>query len=349
MNITFLIGNGFDLNCGLKSSYHDIYLEYIKQPSSSDVIAKFKKDLWDKIDNWGDFEVAMADYMKNFKTENDFLECLRDFVAYLEKYLTDEEKQYTDISSDRIRSVIIKELNKSLTEFHKGVTHDLDRLHVQDANIFAVVFNYTKVFDTFQGLESSTNTPVKIKDVIHIHGRLNDDVIMGMDNASQIKDLQFSLSMKGRRAFIKSVMNQYYDTIRLNNAIKYISNSDVICVFGMSLGESDLRWRNLIIDTLVKKDNAHLFLYDHKCSCLSSMGAEHRIDVEEERKKEKLNAWHIKENDMSLVFDKVHIPCCKNIFNFSDVITKEKLMIIAEERALKEKAPRFVYPTNLNR
>lgn len=349
MNVTFLIGNGFDLNCGLKSSYHDIYLEYIKQPSSSDVIANFKKDLWDKIDNWGDFEVAMAGYMKSFKTEKEFLECLRDFVAYLEKHLTDEEKQYTDIRSDRIKSVVIEEMNRSLTEFHKGVTHDLDRLLVKDADIYAIVFNYTKVFDTFQGLKSSTDTPVTIKDTIHIHGNLNDDVIMGMDNASQITDLQFVLSMKGRRAFIKSVMNQYFDKTRLTNAIKYISDSDIICVFGMSLSESDLRWRNLIIETLVKKDNAHLFLYDYKCSCLSSMGAEHRIDVEEDRKIEILNSWNIEEKDMSIVFDKVHIPCCKNIFNFSDVITKEKLMIIAEERARKEKAPRFVYPTNLNR
>lgn len=33
MNITFLIGNGFDLNCGLKSKYSDVYDQYCSTQS----------------------------------------------------------------------------------------------------------------------------------------------------------------------------------------------------------------------------------------------------------------------------------------------------------------------------
>lgn len=29
MNVTFLIGNGFDINLGLKTSYKDFYEQYI--------------------------------------------------------------------------------------------------------------------------------------------------------------------------------------------------------------------------------------------------------------------------------------------------------------------------------
>ena len=35
MDITFLLGNGLDLNCGCKSSYKDIYDYYTHQPSDN--------------------------------------------------------------------------------------------------------------------------------------------------------------------------------------------------------------------------------------------------------------------------------------------------------------------------
>ena len=45
-NVLFLIGNGFDLNCGLKSRYIDAYNYYCSKTSNnSEVIKKFKKEL----------------------------------------------------------------------------------------------------------------------------------------------------------------------------------------------------------------------------------------------------------------------------------------------------------------
>ena len=34
MRITFLIGNGFDISCGIRSSYGDFYKWYCKQDKS---------------------------------------------------------------------------------------------------------------------------------------------------------------------------------------------------------------------------------------------------------------------------------------------------------------------------
>ena len=38
MGVTFLIGNGFDLNLGMKTRYTDMYDSYIKSESKSTVI-----------------------------------------------------------------------------------------------------------------------------------------------------------------------------------------------------------------------------------------------------------------------------------------------------------------------
>ena len=46
MNITYLIGNGFDVNIGLKSSYADFYKSYVNNhpDNEPDVVTRFNLD-----------------------------------------------------------------------------------------------------------------------------------------------------------------------------------------------------------------------------------------------------------------------------------------------------------------
>ena len=346
MSVTFLIGNGFDLNCGLKTSYNDIYREYIKQPSASEIISRFKDDLWRDIENWGDFETAMAGYMNHFSSEDEFLECIRDFVSFTEKHLSEQET-IIDLTDNRIENAARDEMLRSFKCFYKGITHTLDRLINGTYSLNAIVYNYTSVFDKLF-LLCQNDFPYS-QNIVHIHGKLNDDMIMGMDNIDQIKLQKYTLSRRGRRAFIKSEFNEQYDPYRMNKAEKMISESNIICVYGMSLGDSDLRWRNLLLKKLEEDKGFHLFLYQFDCSKLGMMRAEQRLCCEEDKKSLILKSWGIEDVEAEKYFENIHIPCCKNIFNVGQVIAEEKLRIIAEERVRKEKAPRLVMPTNLNR
>ena len=336
MNVTFLIGNGFDLNCGLKSSYGDIYKEYVKQPSSSDVIAKYKKDLWKDIENWGDFEVAMASYMKNFSSEQEFLECLRDFIGFTESFLSKQENGFFDIIDKNIVDAAREEMIRSFKEFHVGITHTLDRLVTSIYPINAIVFNYTDIFDKL--LSICQNDIPYAHHIVHIHGKLNDDVTMGMDNIDQIKTDKYKLTRRGRRAFIKSEFNEQYDPNRVSRAERYIKDSNIICVFGMSLGESDLRWRKQIIEWLETKADANLFLYQYHCSTLPQMRAEQRLDRDDREKEAILKSWGISEESYESYYDRIHIPCCKNIFNIKDAIEKETIRL-EKIRERNEKRP----------
>ena len=95
MNITFLIGNGFDLNCGLKSSYNDMYDGYCEEEETdSKAIKKFKNLINKNLENWSNFEWTMAEMINEFETENDFIECLTDFEKYLNNYLAKEEANF---------------------------------------------------------------------------------------------------------------------------------------------------------------------------------------------------------------------------------------------------------------
>lgn len=58
MNITFLVGNGFDLNLGLRTSYETFYKYYIKK-EPHDLIAKFIKDDYRL---WADLELGLGEF-----------------------------------------------------------------------------------------------------------------------------------------------------------------------------------------------------------------------------------------------------------------------------------------------
>ena len=60
MGTLFLIGNGFDINCGMHTRYTDVYKGYVEERSTSENLRKFKRTISANIENWGDFEMAMS-------------------------------------------------------------------------------------------------------------------------------------------------------------------------------------------------------------------------------------------------------------------------------------------------
>ena len=42
----FLIGNGFDLNCGMNTRFSDVYKEYVNSDSKSPIIESFKREIF---------------------------------------------------------------------------------------------------------------------------------------------------------------------------------------------------------------------------------------------------------------------------------------------------------------
>lgn len=99
--ITFLIGNGFDVNLGLKTRYTDFYDEFIRsvdEPGVSDCVKQFAKKIEGNYDTWNDFESAFG---KNIEgTPADVKEILYHFNSKFSRYLEKQESfcQYDDSS-----------------------------------------------------------------------------------------------------------------------------------------------------------------------------------------------------------------------------------------------------------
>lgn len=173
MSTLFLIGNGFDLSCGMKTRYADVYNSYCKlQDSDSEVIKQFKQDISSSYENWSDFEEGMAEYAKTLDSEEVFVECIKDFRNFLQKYLKQEENKFNEyvVANEELQPLLIKEMRKSLSEYYIGITPRVTKI-VNNINkrygnrIDCISFNYTSVFDNMMSMAFDTDN------TFHIHCR----------------------------------------------------------------------------------------------------------------------------------------------------------------------------------
>ena len=333
MGVTFLIGNGFDLNLGLKTRYTDMYESYIKSESKSAIIDKFKKDLQKEehnhYENWSDFEMGMAQYAENFTDENEFIECIRDFKAHMVKWLKREEK---GLLKDLWSKIDYGKIKASVLNFYSGCTpnNQYNILKVMFVNSICnfnfITFNYTTILDEILfeisgSYDAIGKSKYNIKDnIIHIHGDLDHDVVLGVDNEKQVKS-GFDITRKTDMAFIKPVFNNAFDQRRVENAKKSITENSVICAYGLSLGESDEMWAKTLKNWLLANPQHHLIYYVYDETQIPSYNYDEKMEKEDELKQELYKKLKLTETQIPSVRNRIHIPVSYNIF---DVMIKKR-------------------------
>lgn len=341
-NITFMIGNGFDLACGLKSSFTDTYDGYINSApaSSSDAIDRFKRAIKKDIPTWADFEMQLANYAKELDSESQLLACIRDYDAYLSDYLQHEQQEYWkqyEYLLDR-NSPVLSEIGRSLTGFYSGLTkNDIQTFqriiqYNSSVDFRFISFNYTNLLDLFienafkkGAVSPPQNQTYRRSGVLHIHGALGGDVTLGVDNESQLSKLSYNVSSRGKRTIIKPVFLQSYDSNRLETAEHFIQESDIICIFGLSLGDSDLTWRKELAKWLEVERDHHLVYYKHDFMgrTYHTTAITQRMDDEDNCKEEffpLLFGDDLENEKKAEIMKQIHIPVGVSIFNIDKAI-----------------------------
>ncbi len=334
-DILFMIGNGFDLNCGMKTGYRDFYIEYIKnQAEDSALIKMFKQDIEQNIQNWGDYEIAMGKQAAQFETKDDFLECVNDFSYKLKLYLKDVEKHFRKYIKGK-EDAIVGEVINSLTTFDgevsKNVTNELsNNTNPYFSRLSFISFNYTDIGK--QIIKQSIQRRLGVSDINlmfhHVHGNI-EDLTLGCDNEGQIK-ARFDIDDDIRLSFVKPYFNDEYDLQRKNIAMQLIDGARFICAYGLTLGESDLMWRRKIIEWLKESEENHFFLYFYKYASHSFRTIHERMVFEKNVKNELFREWNV---ELTVgEFNRFHVVCGKNIFNVAKVVEQEKQKIAEEKK-----------------
>lgn len=340
--VTFLIGNGFDLACGLRSRYLDSYDSYIHSESKDAVINEFKNAIENDISTWGDFEMRLADYAKQLNSSAELIACLRDYTQFLSDYLMKEQQNFWNKNETLIETnnEILKEMGRSLTAFFnlpsQNDVNEIDAVLRRDPKMYYsfISFNYTNIFDRLlhaAHINGNIYMGVTVDPafkIVHIHGLLGEAVTLGLDNEDQVSETPYHLDHRSRRTLIKPAFLNSYDYNRVEMAKELIMESDIICTYGLSLGDSDLTWRKQLASWLQSGDSHHLVYYNYNYmnKKYHSTAITEKMDDEEDCKEAffpvLFSETPVLQNKEELV-RKIHIPVGASIFNIEQAINKE--------------------------
>ncbi len=201
-----IIGNGFDLNLGLKTSYNDfIESDDFKRLLNKNYFAQHLQSKYD-LEKWIDIENELKNYSKR---NSGISESFRDFEDNFYE-LSESLKSY-------LRKINYEEIDKNSHGYNL-----IKFLSNQKTTILD--YNYTKSLEIiFENLDKKE----KIKDIIKVHGSIEDNIIFGVEDNAQIKD---------KHVFLRKAFNENFKAINTNNLLKA---SNQIFIFGHSLGKTD--------------------------------------------------------------------------------------------------------------
>ncbi len=281
MRITFLIGNGFDIGLNMPTRYEDFYKHYckIRDGENGDTvnIIQFKAMLKDrdddkkkKIIDWADFEKAFGEHSSELTSARkaDYLARFDDFVERFNAYLEIVES-CTDCSNSEEIGKAMDAAVKTYKHIRRADENTIDEFlkkFSSERTYNFVCFNYTKSLDqcigALRGALRNDNQR-RVGSIIHIHGYIETNMIVGVNDPSQITDPALSKDEEVIRHLVKPEQNELARTAYENDLITIINQSDLICIYGMSLGETDMKWWDTIATWLSKSDKRLLVILKH--------------------------------------------------------------------------------------
>lgn len=279
MKITYIIGNGFDLNIGLKTSYDDFYKYYSNQPTNSYLIKyikdRLKKDIHVKDDsegiNWSDLEEALGALTSEFDKYNEhkfrlYETVFRDFYDKLIEYLKLEEQNLRDIKisdTNKLRNDLVYPDTYLRTADKQNLDPFINKFTNIQVTVDIINFNYTNSFKILLNNSLENKYPIGINrfggpaylnSINHIHRTLERGIIMGVNDPSQISSELFRKDRKMNNLLIKPQLNKIQKELIDEKCQNIIKSSDLICIYGSSFGKTDRKWWELIVEQLLRKD-----------------------------------------------------------------------------------------------
>lgn len=252
--ITYLIGNGFDISAGLNTRYSDFYKYMISKYESGECS---KNDILENIKNnsdlWSNLELGLGEYTQEIADDIGKLEKFFDekfqIDTMLMKYLRIEQERIDWENNNSIQKVR-NDFSKYIYNFYNLFTpverDEILKICSNSNNAYKVIsFNYTNVIKKCIDLISN-----KIE-LLYLHGSLEkNNAILGVNDSEQIKNDFFKNSDEMLICMNKLEINNDIGEYTISKAKSILKNSNIICIYGMSIGDTDKYWWQEIINNL---------------------------------------------------------------------------------------------------
>lgn len=336
VRITFLIGNGFDINIGLRTKYKDFYEFYIKK-CPNDMLAK---DIGRNYEYWSDLEFGLGRYTGKVKTTEvkDFWKSEENLERELADYLKAQMNRVNISNREREIKVSV-EMQRSLTEFVEELpeefARDINRVLAdikENITYSFVSYNYTYILDkcldvTKKVLGGSSGKLCRkdgsdyqytIGEVLHIHGTVDRQMVLGVNDEDQVANKEFVTNKLCRQNIIKEETNRRYNNGKMQNAYEIISESVVICAFGLSIGQTDKLWWRYLCEWLGKDVQRRLIIYS-KIENDKPIGKYSLFAQEDEVLQRLKETADISKDLWNQINNQIYVKCNTMIFRFNIV------------------------------
>lgn len=265
MYILYIIGNGLDIALNMKTSYQDFFKYYLTIPSDDKDIMAMKKDIQShKYETWADLEIGMGLYSSQCANKEVFLKCLNDIKENLRSYLRKESEKidhYKIVSRSGFTA-----LGQFFDPEPRGRFDSYRNGREGGAIIDVITLNYTSTLESlfgFNGLPIELARSVALQNIRHVHGTLNNMMVMGVNDSSQISNLEFNTDLDVVEDFVKPEYNDACMNNKNADCEQLIDNADMIVLYGTSLGQSDEKWWKLIGRRMARDDHPLLVYLPH--------------------------------------------------------------------------------------
>lgn len=279
--ITFIIGNGFDINLKMKTSYRDFYKYAIEKYNQNNDKNSIYDNIKDDFENWCDFEISLGKYTKTRlnktlksslnEESNLILQDYNSVMSDLLDYLSIEEEKYfkKKLDVNFTKDCFYEELNA-------GQYSTIDNLLFnQRCEVNLITLNYTSVLETMRFRWNRQLSNFNITNIHHIHGTLSDNLTVGVSNESQLSPI---LNDSVKKYLIKPASIELANDSRMKIMDNILNSSSIIIIFGTSLGYSDMHLWEKIGEYLLENQGAYLILhkrdlnYTKKADAILSIG-----------------------------------------------------------------------------
>lgn len=291
MNVTYIIGNGFDLNLGLKTSYHDFYDYYKNISSPNSDIENLKEDIKSNINQWSDLEYKIGQYTSVFPDSGKrrMINIHLDLTKNLKNYLkgVSESMPITKGSGLVSLSDDLGNPDKYLTFIERNQLIDFyNNLNTSSSHVNIITLNYTPFIENLLGfqvgnsldLQSSgfNGKTVSINKILHLHETLNGNILVGVNDENQIANEAFRTDQTLKEFLIKPIAIQMFGTGIDYECEYHIDNTNLFVLFGVSIGDTDKRWWERIASRLQQGARMIIFHYDKNFEGSYFIGEEKR-------------------------------------------------------------------------
>ena len=186
-----------------------------------------------------------------------------------------------------------------------------------------ISFNYTSALENCLGAipdgiiqtrrVSTSTVNDTVRRVVHVHGTKSNAPIMGVCDSSQIANKELAANERFLECFVKPKINAAHRTNQDVEASMLISNSTIICVYGMALGATDKNWWNKVLIWLKGNSDRQLVIFDYDPE-FSSASQFDWLEKEYAILDKLASYSNANEIDIEQLRPRIHIAVHKNIF-----------------------------------